>query len=116
MTASRPAPVPQASPSFVREDEDQGTARYRAYVLTLLAAVTFFYQLDRNLMYVIQELIKIDFSLPDPGVGLVSGLAYGLANGLPGLPMGWLIDRANRAKLIAACISIWSGMTAFCGL
>jgi predicted MFS family arabinose efflux permease len=47
---------------------------------------------------------------------LVTGLAYGLANGLAGLPIGWLIDRANRAKVLAACVSVWSAMTALCGL
>jgi MFS family permease len=94
----------------------QGTAVYRTYVMVLLTAVTFFYQLDRNVMYITQELIKIDFGLTDTELGAVSGLAYGLANGLAGLPMGWLIDRLNRARLLAICVMVWSAMTALCGL
>jgi MFS family permease len=116
MTSPAPNADVRATAGFAGADEDQGSPRYRTYVLALLAAVTFFYQLDRNVMYITQELIKIDFRLTDTQVGLVSGLAYGLANGFSGLPMGWLIDRVSRARLIAACVSIWSAMTGFCGL
>lgn len=95
---------------------DQGTARYRAYVLVLLTAATFFYQLDRNVMYLTQELIKAEFQLTDTQLGVLTGLAYGLANGLAGLPMGWLVDRVNRARLLAGCVGVWSAMTALCGV
>jgi predicted MFS family arabinose efflux permease len=94
----------------------EAAARRRAYTLVLLTAATFFYQLDRNVVYIVQELIKVEFRLTDTQLGLVTGLAYGLANGLAGLPIGWLIDRANRAKVLAACVSVWSAMTALCGL
>jgi predicted MFS family arabinose efflux permease len=97
-------------------EQDQGSAAYRAYVLAVLSAATFFYQLDRNLIYITQELIKADFRLTDTRLGVLTGLAYGLSNGLAGLPMGWLIDRASRARLIAGCLSVWSAMTTLCGL
>jgi MFS family permease len=99
-----------------RGAQAQGTAAYRTYVLVLLTAVTFVYQLDRNVMYIVQELIKIEFRLSDTELGVVSGLAYGLANGLAGLPMGWLIDRMSRARLLAICVTVWSSMTALCGV
>jgi len=87
---------------------------YRNYVLGLLTMIACFYTLDRNVLYVTQELVKIEFKLSDTQVGLVSGLAFGLANGLTAIPMGWLSDRMNRAKLLSFCIIIWSGMTALC--
>jgi predicted MFS family arabinose efflux permease len=96
--------------------EDAQAGRRRVYTLVVLTAATFFYQLDRNVVYIVQELIKIEFRLSDTQLGLVTGLAYGLANGLAGLVVGWLIDRTNRAKVIATCVSVWSAMTAICGL
>jgi predicted MFS family arabinose efflux permease len=33
-----------------------------------------------------------------------------------GLPLGWLAERVNRKAMIAACVAIWSLMTAACGL
>jgi len=54
------------------------------YVVCLLAAVTFFYQLDRNVMYVTQELIKREYGLTDTQLGLLTGIAYGLANAVAG--------------------------------
>jgi len=89
---------------------------YRPYFLALLVATTFFYQLDRNVIFVTQELIKTEFRLSDTELGMVTGLAFGLANGLAGFPLGWLNDRVNRAKLLSICVTVWSAMTATCGL
>lgn len=103
------------SPAASGTQSQNHAPAYRNYVLVLLFCMTFFYQLDRNLIYVTQELIKAEFGLSDTQLGLVAGLAFGLANGLAGFPMGWLNDRVNRARLLSFCIVIWSGMTAVCG-
>src|SRR5882724_11097599 len=86
------------------------------YVVCLLATVTFFYQLDRNVMYVTQELIKREYGLTDTQLGLLTGIAYGLANAVAGLPLGWLIDRVTRTRLLALIVVVWSAMTSLCGL
>jgi predicted MFS family arabinose efflux permease len=83
-------------------------------ILLTLAAVL--YQLDRNIVFVTQELFKAEFGLSDTQVGMISGLAYGAASGLAALPMGWLIDRTNRTRLLGACITLWSIFTAACGM
>jgi len=85
------------------------------YILVLLTAVAFCYQLDRNVLYVTQELVKREFALSDTQLGMVTGLAFGLANGLAGIPLGWLNDRVNRVKLLAVCVFAWSGLTTACG-
>ena len=87
-----------------------------SYALGLLGAATFFYQLDRNAIYVTQELIKIEFDLTDTQLGVLTGVAYGVANGLCGLPLGWLIDRVNRKKLLGTIVTAWSMLTVLCGM
>ena len=94
----------------------QGSRGYRTYAMVLLTLTAVLYQLDRNIVFVTQELFKAEFRLSDTQVGMISGLAYGAASGLAALPMGWLIDRTNRAKLLGACIALWSLFTASCGL
>jgi len=86
------------------------------YTLALLTGVYFFYLLDRNAVLVTQELFKAEFHLSDTQVGLATGLSYGVCYALVGLPMGFLIDRTNRSRLLATLVAIWSGVTVLCVL
>jgi predicted MFS family arabinose efflux permease len=66
-------------------------------------------------MSILIEPVKAEFKLSDGQLGLLTGLAFGATYALAGLPMGWLIDRVNRTKLLAAVVAIWSACTAICG-
>lgn len=85
-----------------------------AYVLILFTALAFLYQLDRNVIYVTQELIKTEYKLTDTEVGVITSLAFGVANAFAGFPLGWLNDRVNRVKLLSICVMGWSALTASC--
>ncbi len=89
---------------------------YRIYAVTVLALIYFFYMMDRSAMVVSQEMIKHEFGLSDSTIGLLTGALYGVAYAIAGIPMGWAADRANRAKLMASVVAIWSGLTALSGL
>lgn len=78
--------------------------------------VYFFYLLDRNAIIISQELFKKEFGLSDTQVGLVTGILYGLAYAIAGIPIGWLVQRTSRVKLLSLLIAIWSGVTVLCGL
>ncbi|MBT4521063.1 MAG: MFS transporter, partial [Halieaceae bacterium] len=47
---------------------------------------------------------------------LLHGLAFAIFFAVLGLPLGRLADRYNRRNIIAAGITVWSLMTAVCGL
>lgn len=91
-------------------------ARYRAYVLALLTTVYFLYLLDRSAILITQELIKGEFGLSDTQMGLLIGAIYGVSYAIAGLPIGWLVDRLNRRNLLVLILSVWSGLTALCGV
>ena len=112
------AAIVTSGPDAEREPrgDDSGGARSGGYVIGLLIATTFFYQLDRNVMYVTQELVKREFALTDTQLGLLTGTAFGLANALAGLPLGWLIDRVSRKRLLTSIVAVWSTLTILCGL
>ena len=60
--------------------------------------------------------IKAEFGLSDAQFGLVGGTAFVLLFSLCSLPLGWLADRMDRRRLLAAGRLLWSAMTALCGL
>jgi predicted MFS family arabinose efflux permease len=90
--------------------------RYPAYVLAVLLAVYAMHHIDRQVVTLLLEPIKHDFALSDSQLGFLAGLCYAVAFALGGLPLGLLIDRVHRVRLLAVLISAWSGLTALCGL
>jgi len=85
------------------------------YTLVILTLVYVSNSIDRTAMSILIEPVKAELQLSDSQLGLLTGLAFGLTYALAGLPMGWLIDRVNRTKLLAAAVATWSLCTAICG-
>lgn len=94
----------------------EAVAKGAWYTLTILTLVYMFNSVDRSVMSIVIEPVKGEFGLSDSQLGLLTGLAFGLTYALVGIPMGLLVDRVNRRKLLAVMVFIWSGCTALCGL
>src|SRR5205085_6600363 len=54
--------------------------------------------------------------ISDTAVGLLTGFRFALLYTVVGIPLAQLAERVNRVKLMAACIALWSMMTALCGV
>jgi MFS family permease len=89
---------------------------YRHYVVWLLFAVYVCNFVDRQILSIVMESIKIEFSLRDWQLGLLSGLAFAAFYTSFGIPIARLADRRNRVSIISASIVIWSAFTALSGL
>jgi MFS family permease len=89
---------------------------YRKYVLTLLMVVYVFNFIDRQILVILQESIKADMGLSDSQLALLSGFSFAIFYVTCGIPIARLADRANRVKIIAVSLTVWSVMTAACGL
>ena len=94
----------------------QTVPRQHWYALGLLTAMYTLSSIDRNVVSIIAEPLKLEYGLTDSQLGLLTGAAFALSFAAVGLPMGLLIDRVNRTKLIAACLAIWSGLTVISGM
>ncbi len=90
--------------------------KYRNYVLAMLVVVYVFNFLDRQIVTILAEPIKLDLGLNDTQIGLMTGLAFALFYTVLGIPIARLADRANRVSIISVALVVWSGMTALCGL
>lgn len=84
-----------------------------AFALMAGYAISF---LDRELLSLLINPIKEQFELTDFQVSLLLGPAFAIFYTVMGVPLGWAADKHNRTKLISAGMSLWSIMTAFCGL
>ncbi len=80
--------------------------------LILLMAVFTVGNIDRALVSVLAEPIKQEFLLSDSQLGLLTGLAFAIPYTLAGIPMGRLIDRSHRVRLVTGMMVVWSGLTA----
>ena len=86
------------------------------YTVGLLFVAYTFSFVDRFILTLLIEPIKNDFNLTDTGVSLLVGFAFVIFYTFLGIPIGRLADRVNRRNLIAAGITLWSCMTALCGM
>lgn len=79
--------------------------------LALLCILMLTAGLNQQIIYLVVEPLKESLSLSDTQIGALGGFALTLVSALAILPLGWLVDRVNRLRLLAACIAIWSAST-----
>ena len=91
------------------------SAARRRYVLGLLVLIYTLGFLDRQIINILAEPIKIDLKLGDGELGALTGLAFALFYTLLGVPIATLADRHDSSRVIAGSLAIWSSFTALCG-
>ncbi|MEH6592348.1 MAG: MFS transporter [Halioglobus sp.] len=91
------------------------TKKTRYYALGLLTVVYCFNFVDRQLLAILQESIKLDLGLSDSQLGLLTGFAFAVFYVTAGIPIAGWADRSNRRNIVALSLLIWSGMTAMSG-
>lgn len=98
------------------DDQDAGfkMTSYRWYVLILLTVIYTIYNVDRNLVVILAEPIRDEFNLSDSQLGLLTGTSFAIAFAVAGIPLGFVVDKTNRVKLIAGLLATWSAVTVMC--
>lgn len=91
------------------------TNGYRRYVLGILLTVYTFNYLDRQILSILLQPIKDEMQLSDTALGFLTGVVFAIFYATLGLPIARIADRTNRKAIVAASLTIWSGMTALCG-
>jgi len=88
---------------------------YKWYALGVLTLVYASNQLDRQIMAILLEPIKLELGATDTQMGFMVGLTFALFYATLGMPIAMLADRSNRRNIIAVAITVWSGFTVLCG-
>jgi MFS family permease len=87
---------------------------YRRYALGLLLAVNLLNYIDRQVLFAVFPLIKIDLHLTDTALGLL-GSSFMFSYMLLAPLFGWLGDRSSRTRLAAGGLVVWSLATTLSG-
>jgi len=93
----------------------QTSRSYRNYVLLLLMVVYIFNFIDRQILVILQESIKVELDLSDKQLGLLSGFTFAVFYVFCGIPIARWADRYNRVNIVSVSITVWSAMTAISG-
>ncbi len=93
-----------------------GSAFVRWYVLVMTCLIYMINIGDRYVVSTVLEPIRLELRLNDKGAAFLTGVPLGLFYVTLGIPISWLADRSNRRNILGACVLIWSGFTAACGL
>lgn len=117
--------MPKAIDAFVAGGIPAATAvtasfdwrRHRKYVVFMMFIAYFLNSIDRNIINVLQQSIKVEFHLSDAQLGLMTGFAFALFYTSIGIPTARFIDGgAVRTKIVAGGLALWSVATALCGV
>src|SRR5688500_2799534 len=91
-------------------------SRYKQYLLAVLLVVLASNYVDRLALGLLLQDIKVDLSLSDTQLGLLSGIAFALFYSVMGIPIARWADRGNRVTIITLTTALWSAAVALCGV
>ena len=101
--------------AVVHEGETTYSARYTRGVTLLLMAAYTFNSMDRSIVSIIGQAMKVDLKLTDTQLGLLGGSAFAVLYALGGIPIARLAERFNRVNIITLALICWSALTALLG-
>jgi MFS family permease len=110
-TAPQQSETPQSHPPPAAFSD-----AYRRYALSLLVVVYVFNFIDRQILNILAEAIRVDLGLSDTALGFLGGIAFAVFYTFAGIPIARWADRGSRRSIIALGLLVWSGMTAVSGL
>ena len=90
--------------------------RYAHYVLFVLILVYIFNFIDRNILSILAQDIKLDLGISDADMGFLYGTVFAIFYAVFGIPLARFADVGTRRSLIAVGLAFWSLMTAASGL
>lgn len=91
----------------------KGAAWFTTGILALMFMLAY---VDRQVLAILAEPIKRDLGLSDSQIGLIIGFAFFLSYSIAAIPIGQLVDRVSRRRVVAVGVAAWSVLTAAGGM
>ena len=89
---------------------------YRHYVLALLTGIYAVNVIDRFVVSIVTEQLKMVFHVSDAWIGILSGVGFALVYAILGIPIAYVADRKNRRNIVAGSLALFSAATLACGV
>jgi len=99
----------------VRHQRPPQTVAYRNYLLGVLVLIQAYNFMDRQALGLVLQNIKMDLSLSDTRLGLLTGIPFAMFYSVLGIPIARWADRGNRVTILSMSVALWSVMVALCG-
>ncbi|RIV77574.1 spinster family MFS transporter [Pelagerythrobacter aerophilus] len=97
------------------EQVRQTVPAYSWYALGVLVVVYVLNFIDRQILSILANDIKLDLGVEDDYLGFLYGTAFAVFYALFGIPLGRLADSWKRLRLMSIGLALWSAMTALSG-
>jgi predicted MFS family arabinose efflux permease len=94
---------------------NQYSAAYKRVVVLLLMTAYTFNAMDRGIISIVSQSMKLDLKLSDMQLGLLTGTAFALLYAFGGIPIARFAERVSRVNIITAALIVWSALSALCG-
>jgi len=91
-------------------------AWYPWFVVAVLCIAAIVSYVDRQVINLLVEPIKLSLGISDTQISLVQGLSFALFYAILALPLARIADSGNRKQVITLGIVVWSVATFSCGL
>ena len=89
---------------------------YAWFVVFVLCVTSICAYIDRQIINLLVEPIKIDLGINDTQIGLLQGISFALLYVIAAIPIAWIADFGDRTKVITVGILCWALATFSCGL
>jgi MFS family permease len=99
----------------LKDKPNQYSTAYKRVVVLLLMTAYTFNAMDRNIISIVSQPMKVDLKLTDTQLGLLSGTAFGLLYAFGGIAIARLAERVSRVNIITVALIVWSAFSALCG-
>jgi predicted MFS family arabinose efflux permease len=74
-----------------------------------------FNAMDRSIISIISQPMKLDLKLTDTQLGLLGGTAFAVLYAFGGIPIARLAERMSRVNIITVALIVWATLSALCG-
>jgi MFS family permease len=85
------------------------------YLLVVLLLAGTLNHLDRQIINILAEPIKLEFGLADWQLGILTGLSFAVLYSLFSVPLAQLAERTSRSTVISLSLGVWSLFTTLSG-
>lgn len=89
--------------------------RQRWMLVLVLFLISSSGAIDRAVVAILLEPIKLEFHVSDTALGMMTGVAFGILYAILGIPLGRYADRGDRRLLITICVGLYSVFTTASG-
>ena len=98
-------------------DDDAWPPETSGWLVTLVLLLGFTFSfVDRQVLNLLVEPIQADLGISDTQISFLQGFAFVITYVAMSIPLGRLVDRYNRMRIMIGGVLFWSAATVACGL